>query len=119
LKDPERTEEMSENNNNDNKDFEEFSKKVNEYTDKTVKTLKDLGSKTITYLDAEKQKAQIRSEIGQNNRELTKAYEKLGRDYYASKVTGNELPSENNTFDLIRSKEKVVELLNDKLKGFD
>lgn len=98
---------------------DDFNTKVNDFVDKAAKTLEEGGRSLLGRLEIEKQKAEIRAEIGHNSRDLTKAYEKLGRDYYAAKVTGRVMTDDANTFDLIRSKEKVIELLNEKLTQLD
>ncbi len=94
---------------------EDFNTKVNEFVDKASRTIEE-GSKTLlSKIDYEKRKAEIRSEIGHTSRDLTKAYEKLGREFYEAKTAGKEFEDVFNTFELIRSKEKVLDLLHDKL----
>ena len=82
-------------------------------------TLEETGKKFVGTLESEKKKAEIRSEIGHNTRELTKAYEKLGREYYAAKTAGHDLAKDNETFDLIKTKEKVIELLGQQLENME
>ena len=105
---------------------EDLNSKINEITEKVSKavedgskevlgTLNEKGKQVLRMLELEKKKAEIRSEIGHNSRDLSKAYEKLGRDYFNAKMAGHYLSSNNETFNLIRSKEKVIELLNEKL----
>ena len=105
---------------------EDLNKKINELTQNISKIVEDgsktvmdtistTGKKVMDTFDLEKKKAEISSEIGHNSRDLSKAYEKLGRDYYTAKMAGHDLSSNNETFSLIRSKEKVIELLNEKL----
>ena len=105
---------MSEMNNNGfNPD--EMVKKINDYADKALKKTKEAGETVISRLDAEKKKAEIRSEVGHTSRDLSKLYEKLGRAYYNAKEMGTVIDNEKETFDLIRTKEKCIELLNEKL----
>ena len=47
----------------------------------------------------------------------TKAYEKLGRAYYESRSENKEMEEMKDTFELIRSKELLIRLLNEKLDG--
>ena len=105
---------------------EDLNSKINEITEKVSKavedgskevlgTLNEKGKQVLSMLELEKKKAEIRSEIGHNSSDLSTAYEKLGRDYYTAKMAGHDLSSNNETFSLIRSKEKVIELLNEKL----
>ena len=98
---------------------DQFEEKVNQFVDKAAKTIEKGGKSLLEKLDVEKQKAQIRSEIGHNSRDLTKAYEKLGRDFYAAQVTGIPMEDQTSAFDLIRAKEKLIELLNDKLDSLE
>ena len=98
---------------------DQFEEKVNKFVDKAAKTIEKGGKNLFEKLDVEKQKAQIRSDIGHNSRDLTKAYEKLGRDFYAAQVTGIPMEDQTKTFDLIRAKEKLIELLNDKLDSLE
>lgn len=121
---------MSENNNNNENNSseeekketgsgDEFSKQFSSFIDSAVKSAQDLGKKAADRLDKEKQKAEVRSEIGHNSRELSKAYEKLGRAYYEFKENNTVISEEKDTFDLIRSKEKLIELLNEKLDSLE
>ena len=104
---------MSENRNGD------FEKKVNDMVDDLMKKVNDVAKEVVTKFDSEKEKAQIRSEIGHNSRDLTKAYEKLGRAYYESVSKGEPMEEMKDTIEMIRSKEMLVKLLNEKLDGLD
>ena len=97
----------------------DITTKIQETADKYVKILQDSGKSVLSKLDIEKQKAEIRSDIGHIARDLSRIYEKFGRDYYNMKVTGVAIESENDTMDLIRSKEKLIELLNEKLDNLE
>ena len=104
---------MSENRNGD------FEKKVNDMVDVLMKKVNDVAKEVVTRFDSEKEKAQIRSEIGHNSRDLTKAYEKLGRAYYESVSKGEPMEDMKDTMEMIRSKELLVKLLNEKLDNLD
>ena len=104
---------MSENRNGD------FEKKVNDMVDDLMKKVNDVAKEVVTRFDSEKEKAQIRSEIGHNSRDLTKAYEKLGRAYYESVSKGEPMEEMKDTMEMIRSKEMLVKLLNEKLDNLD
>jgi hypothetical protein len=125
---------MSENNNNnehqetnenqdtkENQDAngEDFTKQVNDFFNKAVKTAQTYGKKAADKIDLEKQKAGIRSEIGHNIKEISAAYEKLGRGYYDAKVNQKEFPDENETIELITKKEAENQSLNEKLSALD
>ncbi len=102
---------MSENNNN-NKDF---SERMNAFKEEAKKAMKETTESILKKIELEKRKAEIKSEIGHNSRELSKSYEKLGRQYFSYKEEHTEIGGEKETFELIRSKEKLIELLNEKL----
>ena len=104
---------MSENRNGD------FEKKVNDMVDDLMKKVNDVAKEVVTRFDSEKEKAQIRSEIGHNSRDLTKAYEKLGREYYESVSKVEPMEDMKDTMEMIRSKELLVKLLNEKLDNLD
>ena len=87
---------MSENRNGD------FEKKVNDMVDDLMKKVNDVAKEVVTRFDSEKEKAQIRSEIGHNSRDLTKAYEKLGRAYYESVSKGEPMEDMKDTMEMIR-----------------
>ena len=92
---------------------------INEVVDKLTSLVNNGTEKAKVILDRETSKAKIRSEIGRNKKELVEAYERLGRNYYASKVTDIELEGEDELMSVIRSKEKLIELLNEKLADLD
>ncbi len=106
---------MSENRNSN----DDFERKLNEFADQAYRKITETGKVLTDRFNVEKEKAQIRSEIGHNTRDLSKAYEKLGRQYYEKVVAGQEMVGEKDTFDLIRSKEKLIELLTEKLEGME
>ncbi len=98
---------------------DDFNAKLNDFVDKASKAIQDGSRKALDRLDLEKQKSEIRAEIGHNSRDLTKAYEKLGRAYYAFKENGSFPEGTDGTLDLIRSKEKVLQLLHEKLTALE
>lgn len=94
---------------------DEFAEKLNAFKDEALKAMKETVDTVVKKLDTEKRKAEIKSEIGHTSRDLSKSYEKLGRQYFLNKEQGLEIGGEEETFELIRSKEKLIELLNEKL----
>ena len=71
---------MSENKEKD------FTERFNTLKDEALKAMRETTETVLKKLDTEKRKAEIRSEIGHNARELSKAYEKLGREYFLLKI---------------------------------
>ncbi len=104
---------MSENNEKD------MNEKINSFKEEAMKAMKETTETVWKRIKIEKRKAEIRSEIGHLSRELSKSYEKLGRQYFLLKENHTEIGGEKETFDLIRSKEKLIELLNEKLDQLD
>ena len=104
---------MSENKEKD------FTERFNTVKDEALKAMRETTETVLKKLDTEKRKAEIRSEIGHNARELSKAYEKLGREYFLLKEGSIQETDEKETFAKIRDKEKLIELLNEKLDQLD
>lgn len=105
---------MSENRN----DNDEFEKKFNDMLNGFTRKVNDVTKDVMSRLSDEKEKAQVRSEIGRHSRDLSRAYEKLGRQYYESVTSGKEMDVKD-TMELIRSKELLVKLLNEKLESLE
>ncbi len=93
----------------------DYNKKLTDFMEEATKLVQNSSHRMLTRLDKEREKAKMRSDIGNNKKELTKAYEDLGRAYYAIQEKGDEVDTKE-LFDQIRAKEKVIELLNEKLK---
>lgn len=94
---------------------DDLTKMFQEFMETAERTVTEGSKKIVERIDSEKQKAEIRSEIGHLSRDLSKAYELLGREYYSAKVTQTPMHGEADIFDKIRSKEKLIELYNEKL----
>ena len=105
---------MSENRN----DNDEFEKKFNDMLNGFTRKVNDVTKDVMSRLSDEKEKAQVRSEIGHHSRDLSRAYEKLGRQYYESVTSGKEMDVKD-TMELIHSKELLVKLLNEKLESLE
>lgn len=96
----------------------DFNKKINDLLADATKFVQDSSHRALTMLDKEKEKARMRSEIGNNKKELTMSYEKLGRACYEALVNGTELNAKE-IIEQIAAKEKSIELLSDKLKAVE
>ncbi len=93
----------------------DFEKYISEVSDKVAEFVTE-GAKAIkNTTDTQTQKIRIRSEIGQNQRDITKAYARLGEAYYNAKENGAEMSNVNDILELIRSKKKLISLLQEKL----
>lgn len=80
--------------------------------------MESAGKSAWDRLDTEKQKAELKAQISSNQKELSCAYEKLGREYFEMKTNGAAMNDEKDLSDLIREKTKTIDLLRDKLKQF-
>ena len=89
------------------------NKSVNEIFKDAANTIQEGSRKVIGFANKEMEKTKLRSDIGHTNRELAKAYEKLGRDYYASKVLGEDIDLEESLHPIITSEATLKELKND------
>ena len=93
----------------------DFEKQFNDLYDKVAKVVVDSAKAAKSVADVQTAKLKLRAEIGQNERDITKAYNRLGQAYYEAKVNNAEMSDVNDVLDLIRSKKKLVELLQEKL----
>ena len=101
---------------NNEKDFTEtissLIEKGTETLNKTTKTITDQLAK-------ERKKLEIKSQIGQHERQLSRAYERLGKAYFDQMESGAAMENVDDVTALIRSNRKVVKLLNEQLKQFE
>ena len=97
----------------------DFEKQLNEFTDKIAKVVTDGVKIAKDVADEQAAKLKLKAEIGQNERDITKAYTRLGEAYYEAKTNNAEMSDVNDVVDLIRSKKKLVELLKEKLDAMN
>ena len=95
--------------------LETAKKIVNFGTEKVKDGTKDLSSR----LQVERKKIEIKSQIGQHQRQMSKAYERIGEAYYKHLETGNPVEGVNDVLEIIRSNKKVVELLQEQLTSLE
>lgn len=107
----------TENNTNKDSGTDEFTKGLNDFFNKAFKTAQDYGKKTADKIDLEKKKAEIKSKIGHNLKDISASCEQLGRGYYDFKVNQKEFADEQNLVDAIRTKEEENAQLNEQLKA--
>ena len=103
-------------NNNNEKDVTEtissFIEKGTEVFTKKTKTITDQIAK-------ERKKLEIKSQIGQHERQISKAYERIGKAYYEHIESGASMNNLDDITALVRSNLKVVELLNEQLSNLE
>lgn len=90
------------------KQFNDFADMVSKYVNVGVQKVKDVA-------DFQTRKMKLQSEIGQNQRDITKAYTKLGQAYYEAKENNAQMSDVEDVMELIRSKKKLVDMLQEKL----
>jgi cell shape-determining protein MreC len=88
------------------------SDKVADYVRRNTKEISDTFAK-------ERKKIELRSEIGEHNRALTKAYTRLGEAYYESLKNNRSLDDMKDVIALIDSNKRLIGLLNDQLKAME
>lgn len=92
-----------------------LSKIAEKSAEKLSGTTKDLSKK----VNAERKKLEVKSQIGQHERQITKAYERLGEAYYKHTVSGTPMDGLDDIMEVIRSNQKVISLLEIQLKQLD
>ncbi len=99
--------------------MDELMKNVNEVTDKATKFI-DSGTKDLPgTLNREKKKMEIRAQIGKNQRAVVKAYARIGEAYFNHVENGTSMDEMKDVLDLIRSNNKVIELLGEQLQRLE
>ncbi len=94
-------------------------KYVDSESDKVVRFVKGNTKDFSDTISRERRKIELRSEIGERTRTLTKAYTRLGEAYYDSMKNGRNMDSMKDVIALIDSNRKLVELLQEKLDGLE
>lgn len=96
----------------DNQDLKDIKDTISKALNESYKTVKDM-------VDLSSQKMKLKSEIGQNERDISKTYARLGEAYYNSKKNGGEMADVDDLLKLIDAKKKLIALLNEKLAMLD
>ena len=102
-----------------NKYAEEVKRIVTEQVNKTTKLLSENNKDITELLRRERKKMEIRSQIGQHQRQVSKAYERIGQAYYEHTEQGKSMDYIKDVMDLLRSNLKVIDLLNEQLKQLE
>ncbi|MBR2824970.1 MAG: hypothetical protein IKE51_01705 [Solobacterium sp.] len=94
----------------------QLAKKVFNFgAEKVMDSTKDLATK----LQIERKRLEIKSQIGQHQRQMSKAYERIGEAYYKHLETAQPVEGINDVLEIVRSNKKVVELLKEQLAEID
>lgn len=92
-----------------------YARLLTKVIEKGAETLENSTKDLSNKVTKEKKKAEIKAQIGQHERQMQKAYERIGRAYFDHVQDGVELPDFKDTFDIINSNEKVIMLLEEQL----
>ncbi len=101
------------------KSFEDWKNFVNESSDKIVKTIDSTAKDVTDKVKLEKRKLELKSQIGEHQRAVTKAYTRLGEAYYESLTDSSALNAAKDVIELISTNRKVIDLLNDQLASLE
>lgn len=96
---------------------EENKNKWEELLDKTANLFDEGSKKAKEIITTEIDKLKIKAEIGQNERDITKEFTKLGEAYYNAKTSGGNVDREQESLAIISSKKRTVELLKEKISN--
>lgn len=97
----------------------DYTDKINEIFESLGKALDRQTAAVKDFADAAAQKVKLRSEIGQNKRDIEKTYAKLGEAYYRAKKSGGQMTDVDDWINLITTKEKLIALLEEKLAALE
>lgn len=98
---------------------DDWVKFVDESSDKVADFVTKSTKDMTGALKKERRKMELRSQIGEHTRALTKAYTRLGEAYYDAKISGKEVEGMQDVMDLVHSNRKVVELLKAQLEELE
>lgn len=98
---------------------EEIKNRWKELVENAATKLDEHSKKAKDAIMNEVDRLKIRAEIGQNERDISKEYLKLGEAYYNAKVNGTSVEREEESMAIISSKKRTVELLKEKLGPSD
>lgn len=97
------------------KTTDDLTKVLNETAGKVAKFVND-GAKTIgTIAQQQRQRLELKAEIGEHTRVLNKTYARLGQAYYEAQEAGRSPEGTDDLIKLIQSSKKLISMLNEKL----
>ena len=101
------------------KTIDELQGTFMEAVGKAAKIVESSTKELSGTVNKERRKMEIRSQIGQHQRNVTKAYTRLGEAYFKYVEKGESMSGVGDVLDILRSNTKVIELLNEQLKALD
>ena len=101
------------------KTIDELQGTFEEAVSKAAKIVENSTKEWSGTVNKERRKMELRSQIGQHQRNVTKAYTRLGEAYFKYVEKGESMNGVGDVLDILRSNTKVIELLNEQLKALD
>ncbi|NCB33246.1 MAG: hypothetical protein EOM64_05110 [Erysipelotrichia bacterium] len=98
-----------------NKTLKDLNDGLNSMVDKTAKFIDSSTKDFSGTMEKERRKMELRSQIGQHQRAVQKAYERIGEAYTA----GENMKTMQDVIDLVNSNNKLIKLLNDQLTALE
>lgn len=99
--------------------MEDLFKELEQLVDKTAKKLNDGVNQVAAKVSEEKNKIDLKSQIGHHERTVRKNYARLGEAYYNLVVNGTAIENQDDLIEMIKTNKKVISLLEDQLKQFE
>lgn len=97
------------------KTTEELKTFISEKAGELVQTAKEQSKNIADYAKLQKQKLELKAQIGEHSRALNKSYARLGEAYYDAKTSGKPLEGVEDVLALIKSNKQLIALLEEKL----
>ncbi|MBE6123707.1 MAG: hypothetical protein IJ130_13010 [Solobacterium sp.] len=97
----------------------EMAKSLSDVTDKASKLIESGSRDLPETFNREKKKMEIKAQIGKNQRAVAKAYARVGEAYFNYVENGTSMDEMRDVIDLIRSNNKVIELLEEQLAALE
>ncbi len=97
--------------------MDDLQKQIEELLGKTAKAVNESVNYVANKVDIEKNKIDIKSQIGYHERTLRKAYTRLGEAYYQSLEAGVPMVNNEDLLEVIKTNKKVIHLLEEQLKN--
>ena len=98
--------------------MEDLFKELEQLVDKTAKKLNDGVNQVAAKVSEEKNKIDLKSQIGHHERTVRKNYARLGEAYYNLVVNGTAIENQDDLIEMIKTNQKVISLLEDQLNQF-
>ncbi len=82
-------------------------------------TVQDSSRQGLSFLNRQRRKMELRSQIGNHQKYISRTYEKLGELYYRHAADGADMTGASELMDILRSNLSVVDELTHQLNALD